>query len=99
MRLLDWKEHEAAVRAEESRLISESDFEGLRILDDRFRRLKILSDFRITLSLRDLAHLDISVSRDPLVHVFRVRNDIRIMSREARNSELVANAPRFENLP
>ena len=99
IRLLPWDENEAVLREKENEFLSADAYEALQSMDDRFRKFKVLSDFRVTLGLRDAAHLEIPLVPGALLHVFRERETIELVSTAARFKLLADGAHLFAGLP
>jgi len=99
MTLFSWQEHGAAVVKERQRLIDSEDFDSLRLLDDRYRRVQIPKDARITLTLSHILHLGLPTDLDAHLYVALVGEAIQILSSEYRDQQLSRARALFPSLP
>jgi hypothetical protein len=93
-----WDDVAGKVLAKRQRLIENSDFEALRLLQDRFHRIPISADLRITLTLADVTHLGLHYQSASYVYVFREDNQIGIMSPSHRDKLLAEASATFSDL-
>ncbi len=99
MTLLSWQEHGTAVVKERQRLIESGDSESLRLLDDRYRRVQIPKDARITLTLSHILHLGLPTDLNAHVYAALVGETVQILSTEYRDQQLSRARALFAHLP
>jgi hypothetical protein len=103
VRLVSFDDYGGAVLARRRELISAIDsdpdaLETLMLLEDRYHRVKIPNDCRITLSNLLVAHLEIQLGKATL-YVERLRNELRLLSPHARSQRLLSAAEQLKGLP
>lgn len=103
VRLISFEEYGAIVLARRRQLISivDSDpdaLETLILLEDRYHRINIPHDRRITLSNLLVAHLEIKPGEGAL-YVERLRNEVRFLSPQARSRRLLSKNEQLIGLP
>jgi len=97
--LRSWEVYGPAVLTEHQRLIDSSDFESLRLLDDKYRRVQIPKDARITLTLSHILHLGLPTDLDTYVYVALVGESIQVFSAGFRDRQLSRAPAMFPELP
>lgn len=93
--LLSWKERSPPVLTRRKKLIQDAQespeaLEGLRLLEDRYKRIPIPRDLRPTLSIEALMHLELPVATTTHVYIVRVFDALEILSpmfRKQRNTD------------
>jgi len=102
--LYSWNDHAQPIVDKRRQLIDlckndSSVFGPLKALEDRYKRLRIPSDLRPTLSDEILLHLGVELNSPSLVYVWRVSNRLEISSILYRNHLLLERWDELENLP
>lgn len=102
--LLSWEEESAPVLARRRELIekakdSHTALDGLRVLEDRYKRLIVPKDFRPTLGAEALMHLDLPIGAESRVYILRVLETLEILSPRYRNKQRNANPDILAGLP
>lgn len=104
--LLPWSPDGDRVIARRRELIasinekSESEeIEALRVLEDRYKRVKIGKDLRVTLSPEMLQHLRLQRETAAQVYVVRVQDRIELISPDTRDRRLASGHPALDDLP
>jgi hypothetical protein len=97
--LRSWESEGSSVLAERNRLIKTEEYETLRMLEDRYRRVQVAKDGRVTLTLTHVLHLGLPENEDAYVYVARVGEAIEIMTCAYRDSQIRRAALAFPNLP
>lgn len=93
-----WDDVAERVIAKRQKLLEDSDFEALRLLEDRFHRIPISADLRITLTLTDVVHLGLSYKSVSYVYIYREDDQIGIMSPAHRDKLLSEAFSTFSDL-
>lgn len=94
-----WEPGGEAVVAERTRMIGAGDYQGLRMLEDRYRRISIAKDGRLTLTLSHQLHLGSPLEEGAYVFVVRVGDVVEILSLSYRDKQIARAADAFPNLP
>jgi len=97
--LLSWEGESPAVVARRRQLETEGDHESVRLLDDRYRRLLIPKDLRLTLSLSHLVHLGLPPNATSAIYVFRMSQGLELVAPSKRDEQLLAAQADFLDLP
>jgi DNA-binding transcriptional regulator/RsmH inhibitor MraZ len=102
--LLSWEEESEPVLSRRRELIeraSESPeaLEGLRMLEDRYKRLTVPNDLRPTLGTEAFIHLDLPMGAETNVYVVRVLQALEILSPKYRNELRVTRSEMLAGLP
>lgn len=103
VRLLSFEQHGSAVVARRRQLISMIDSDpaaeaALIMLEDRYHRIRIPQDRRITLSNLLVAHLEIKTG-DANVYVERLRSEVWLLSPKGRTQRLTSVNQYLRDLP
>jgi hypothetical protein len=103
VRLLSFQEYGNAVLARRRQLISVIDddpdaLETLVLLEDRYHRIKIPHDRRLTLSSQLVAHLEVKPG-ESLVYVERLRDEVRLLSPQVRSQRVLSATEQLLGLP
>jgi hypothetical protein len=97
--LLDWDAESPAVLSARQRLSEERDWATLRLLEDRYRRIELAKDYRITLTVSHMLHLGLAVRASAYVYVCRIGDSIEVMSPRYRDTQLAGGLTAFPDLP
>jgi len=96
--LRSWKSEALPILAEQKRLIEAEEYGSLRLLEDRYRRIQVAKDGRVTLTLTHILHLGLPADDDAYVFVSLVGNFVEIASLSHRNQQLRGASATFPNL-
>jgi hypothetical protein len=99
IRLCSWAEHSQPVIERRRRLADLGDFEGVRLLEDRYRSVHIPADRRPTLGDAAKLHLGIAEIDKAFVYLIRVEDTLRVISADYRNRDLQRVRGSFAGLP
>jgi hypothetical protein len=97
--LRSWESEAQPILAERKRLIQAEEYETLRMLEDRYRRIQVAKDGRVTLTLTHILHLGLPVHDDAYVFVSLVGKGIEIMSPAYRDHQIKRASAAFPDLP
>lgn len=97
--LFDWATQSPSVLSHRAQLIQSSEWELLKLLEDRYRRIQIAEDYRITMTLAYILHLKLPPDANSYVHVSRIEDSIEIVSTEYRDKQLAKSCSAFPDLP
>ncbi len=102
--IVPWKTEGLKVLARRADLIalSEKDSEALFLLtelENRYKRIEISSDYRVTLSSEITLHLELSDSEDSRAFAFLVKDRIELHSKSYHEQMLEAKGSVFDDLP
>jgi len=100
----DWKVDGPRIAKRYKDIATSSDadaFEALRLIEDRYCRVKITKDRRPHLGDAALAHLGLPIKRSEksLVYVVIYPNRIEILSPAFRNAKLISGTHQLDDLP
>jgi hypothetical protein len=100
----DWKREGPRIQQRFEELSTSKDadaLQALRLIQDRFQRLKIPARDRSSLGDAALAHLGLGVERGrkSIIYVCVFPDRIELMSEEYRNSKLLEGHPLIDDLP
>lgn len=103
LRLLSFDQTGVAVLARRRELIAMVDsepeaLEELVLLEDRYHRIRISQDRRVTLSNLLVAHLEIRPGETAL-YIERVGQEVRLISPAARSQRLISTPKELKGLP
>jgi len=97
--LRSWKADSPAVLDVRRQLVDALDHQAIRILEDKYRRVQIAKDARVTLTLSHILHLGLPPDSDAYVYVALVGEVIEILSTDFRNQQLARVTSMFGELP
>jgi hypothetical protein len=99
IRLCSWTACSGPVIARRKELAELGDFEGIQLLQDRYRAIRIPGDSRPILGESALVHLGLTDARSPQVYLVRVIESFRITAPAYRDRELARAQSSFASLP
>jgi hypothetical protein len=97
--LRSWESEAQPILTERKRLIQTQEHATLRLLEDRYRRIQVAKDGRVTLTLSHILHLGLPVDDDAYVFVSLVGKAIEIMSPTYRDHQIKRGSVAFPDLP
>jgi len=97
-----WEKDGPSVLDERNRLLEAGDHESVRLLEDRYNRIQVPKDARITLTVSHLLHLGLPTELEAdtqYLYVALVGESIQIFSEDFRDRQLARASTLFQDLP
>jgi hypothetical protein len=99
IKLVSWQGFSGSVIQRRREMVAVGNLEVVKELDDRYRRLEIPSDMRVSLGESSLVHLGVAGESGARLYVYRVGDVFLVESARFRDQRVAGSIPELADLP